>query len=259
MKLGVVGVFYYHFGMVGTGHRSGQIYQGCPDHYLLMHFRTDFFIEVNGKVSYGKAGDYVLHAPNTAVAHGSRNKRVGFVNDWIFFHADSSEVPFLEQLPFDRPIPEGSNDDFANCLSSIIDENIRHDAFSDGLISNSIYRLLTMLKRAETDHIKDGNALYRQFNQLRMDFCKHCHRKWTLEEMAACSGYSVSHFSALYKRFFGISPIDDLLNQRINLAKHLIGLKTYTVSEVARMCGFSSLHYFSEYFKKRTGKSPTEY
>lgn len=259
MKLGVFFVFYYHYGMIGTGHRSGYVYRDRLKNYLIMHFRNDFFIEVNGKVLEGKAGDFVLHAPNTVVAHGSRNKREGFVNDWMFFRADLSEEAFLAQMPFDQPIPSWSGTSFGKILSEILEENIRADAFSEKLISNQIYRLLTMLKRAEAAHIKDENEQHKIFNQLRSDLCKHCNEAWTLEKMAAQCGYSVSHFSAIYKKIFGISPMEDLLTQRMKLAECLIGLKIYKIGEVAQMCGFSSLHYFSEYFKKRTGKTPTEY
>lgn len=252
-------MFYYSFGMIGTGHHSGYIYRGETTAFLIMHFRTDFFIEVNGKVSYGKAGDFVLHAPGSVVAHGSRSKRVGFVNDWMFFLADPPETDFLHQLPIDTPIPGGEGHVFAEHLSDIISESIRMDPFSKPLISNRIYSMLTMLKRAEEEYRKSKNKTYQQFNALRIHFRKHCSEPWTLEKMAVYSGYSASHFSALYRKTFGVSPVDDLLNERIERAKRLIGLKIYKVSEVAKLCGFSSLHYFSECFKKKTGKAPTEY
>lgn len=53
--------------------------------------------------------------------------------------------------------------------------------------------------------------------------------------------------------------LEDLLRHRLQLAKSLLRLKTYQVGEVAQLCGFSSLHYFSEFFKKRTGRSPSAY
>ena len=95
--------------------------------------------------------------------------------------------------------------------------------------------------------------------QLRLHIHKYCKQQWTLEDMAKKSGYSVSHFCALYKQLFNISPIDDLLNARLEMAKKLIILKQYKISEIADLCGFSSLHYFSEFFKKKTGKTPSEY
>ena len=31
------------------------------------------------------------------------------------------------------------------------------------------------------------------------------------------------------------------------------------LKDVARLCGFSSIHYFSNFFKRRTGRSPSSY
>ena len=127
------------------------------------------------------------------------------------------------------------------------------------VISNAIFQLLTVLKRSEHSQINQENTLYRTFVTLRSTFHARCGEPWTLERMAKHSGYSTSHFCALYKSFFGISPIDDLLDRRLELAKELIAQKTHQIQEIAALCGFSSLHYFSEFFKKRTGKSPSEY
>ena len=53
-----------------------------------MHFKNDFFIEVNGERIDGKAGDFVLHSPKGNYSHGSRCENEGFINDWFFFSSD---------------------------------------------------------------------------------------------------------------------------------------------------------------------------
>ena len=77
--------------------------------------------------------------------------------------------------------------------------------------------------------------------------------------MAELLGYSVSRFCALYTGFFGKSPMNDLLDKRLEMAKQLLALRAYKVGDVAQMCGFSSIHYFSKFFKSRTGVSPAKY
>ncbi len=253
-------MFHFHFGQFNTRHKSGEIWRGhLSSKYLLMHFKNSFFIEVNGKRMNGKAGDFVLHGPNGDYAHGSLSSREGFINDWLFFSADTSELDFLQKMPFDRPISNGDTKAFSKNLSEILTENLRNDEFSKILISNHLYQLLTTLKRAEADENKEKNKIQHEFNQLRLHIHKHCHEAWTLEAMAKKSGYSVSHFCALYKQIFGITPIDDLLDARLKTAKELIVLKNHKIGEIASLCGFSSIHYFSEFFKKKTGRSPSEY
>jgi len=253
-------LFYFHFGQFGTRHKPREIWHGSlPSRYLLMHFKNNFFIEVDGKRMGGKAGDFVLHAPNGNYAHGSLSAREGFINDWMFFSADDSELEFLQKMPYDRPVSNGDTKSFSKFFSEILTENLYNDEFSKALISNHIYQLLITLKRAETNENKAKNKLHHEFNELRLHIHKHCNQEWTLETMAKKSGYSASHFCALYKQFFGITPIDDLLNARLQTAKELIVLKNHKIGEIASLCGFSSIHYFSEFFKKKTGKSPSEY
>ena len=166
---------------------------------------------------------------------------------------------FLKILPFDRPISNGNSKAFSRYLSEILTEQLRNDEFSPQIISNHIYHLLTLLKRADNENKVFKNKAHQEMYQLRLHIHKHCKKQWTLEDMAKKSGYSVSHFCALYKQLFKISPIDDLLNARLEMAKKLIILKQYKISDIADLCGFSSLHYFSEFFKKKTGKTPSEY
>lgn len=252
-------MFHYCFGMIGTGHKSGYVYQDRPKHYLLMHFRNDFFIEVDGKTIQSRGGSFVLHAPNKPVAHGAQSKREGFINDWLFFDADGEEAAFLSQLPMDRPIPAENPEIFTHSLSRIISENLRNDPHSRRLMSGLIYQMLVELSRAHQLQQQKQTNPDTRFEGYRRYFREHCQQPWDLQKMAAHAGYSPSHFSARYKAILGISPMEDLLCHRLQLAQRLLSLKTYQVSEVAQLCGFSSLHYFSEFFKKRTGRSPSAY
>jgi AraC-like DNA-binding protein len=56
-----------------------------------------------------------------------------------------------------------------------------------------------------------------------------------------------------------LAPVDDLILNRINEAKRLLCGTSPSIKEIAYLCGFSSLSYFSKLFKKRTGLSPREY
>jgi AraC-like DNA-binding protein len=84
-------------------------------------------------------------------------------------------------------------------------------------------------------------------------------KRWTLESMAAMSGYSVSRFSELYRSRYNISPVNDVIAYRISYAKALLLSGQTTVSYVADACGFSTLNYFSKLFKASVGCSPSEY
>lgn len=57
----------------------------------------------------------------------------------------------------------------------------------------------------------------------------------------------------------GLSARDYMLNFRVDHACKLLGDSSKTISEVAHECGIEDVAYFSRFFKKMTGMTPTEY
>jgi len=80
-----------------------------------------------------------------------------------------------------------------------------------------------------------------------------------VEELAARSGYSASHFARQFTRVYGVSPIQYLNSIRILHAKNLLRTDQYTIAEIAQKCGFSNVYYFSRCFKQLTGIPPTKW
>lgn len=74
--------------------------------------------------------------------------------------------------------------------------------------------------------------------------------------------FTTNHFRYLFKNETGRTPLDYLIEKRIDYAKHLLESRYFkftTIKEVANRAGFDDPYYFSRVFKKITGKSPTEW
>ena len=84
-------------------------------------------------------------------------------------------------------------------------------------------------------------------------------RKITLTELADYAGLSAAHLSRLIKKDTGKSFIDVLNQIRLETAINLLREGRYKVYEVSNMVGIDNYSYFYQFFKKETGKSPTEY
>jgi len=80
-----------------------------------------------------------------------------------------------------------------------------------------------------------------------------------LEEYAKAVGFSVSQYSYLFKRHFGISPMAHLAELRIQRAKELLGRTDLSIKEISWQLGFDDPLYFSRMFKKVAGVAPTKY
>lgn len=84
-------------------------------------------------------------------------------------------------------------------------------------------------------------------------------RKISLTELADYVGLSAAHLSRLIKKDTGKSFIDVLNQIRLETAVQLLREGRYKVYEVSNMVGIDNYAYFYQFFKKETGKSPTEY
>ena len=80
-----------------------------------------------------------------------------------------------------------------------------------------------------------------------------------VQDMADQVGLSRSQFGRLFKKLFGLSPLDYLKSVRINSAMHLLSETDLKTTEIALMTGFYDHSHFSRSFKKIMSLSPREY
>lgn len=244
---------------VETTHSPGFIYKTNACHAdVLIIFRTPYFVVVGEKRYEGEPGDVILHRRGSKVSHGHRDIDGIFADDWIYFDDPNGEVDVLG-LPFDTPIRMGDADALASHIRTIMREKSRADEYSKRMISDILFRMFVKVKRADNKQKNELGIHFAKFNSTRLTILANYAQPWTLKSMAQLSGYSVSRFCSLYNAYFGISPMNDLLEKRIEVAKQLLLLDGYRIGDIAELCGFSSIHYFSNYFKKKTGKSPAEF
>ncbi|WP_462411487.1 AraC family transcriptional regulator [Neobacillus sp. Marseille-QA0830] len=87
----------------------------------------------------------------------------------------------------------------------------------------------------------------------------HYHRAITLSDLAKMAGLSNSHYSRLFKKYIGYSPIEYLTHLRIDRAKELLAHSEIRIKEVSQSVGYEDELYFSRIFKKIVGVSPTQF
>ena len=81
----------------------------------------------------------------------------------------------------------------------------------------------------------------------------------TLEELAAHFKYSASHFSMLFQKETGSSPINYFLRLKIQKACQYIELTDLKLQDIATAIGFEEPAYFSRLFTKIMGMTPSAY
>ena len=244
---------------IKTDHNKGFVFHSRRHScYYFLYFLTPFFCEINGERIVGEAGDCILHKKGDRVVHGPTSEEESFVNNWMLFDCDDCDIADL-QLPYNKIFKIADTPTFEALLLQIMKEEAVADAYSEQIISGYIYQLLAEFKRRVSMDLDVEKTVLEKFNEARTHILNHYEKNWTLEEMSELVDYSVSRFCALYKSFFGQSPMNDLLEKRLAVSKQLLKLRAYTIRDISLMCGFSSQHYFSKFFKAHTGKSPLQY
>ena len=80
----------------------------------------------------------------------------------------------------------------------------------------------------------------------------------TLEDIANAAHISRSEAGRCFHTFMGCSPVDALIQYRLQTAHRLLSEKTLTLQEISFACGFHSVNYFSRKFKKVYGHAPSQ-
>jgi AraC-like DNA-binding protein len=244
---------------IQTDHNKGFVFHS-KNHscYYFLYFLTPFFCEIDGKRIVGNAGDCIIHKKGDRVIHGPISENESFINNWMLFDCDDENIEAFD-LPYNQIFRLGDEATVEYLLSQIMKEEAIDDEHSQQIISGFIYQLLVEFKRQISIDKGVEKTVFEKFSAARTVILNDYGKNWTLEEMAELVDYSVSRFCALYKSYFLETPINDLLAKRLTVSKQLLAVKAYKIRDIATMCGFSSQHYFSKFFKAHTGKSPREY
>ena len=78
----------------------------------------------------------------------------------------------------------------------------------------------------------------------------------TIDDMAAITFYSKSHFMKFFKAHMGTGFIEYLNDYRLTIAERLLRTSDAIVLEIAEKSGFDNLSYFNRMFKRKYGQSP---
>lgn len=81
----------------------------------------------------------------------------------------------------------------------------------------------------------------------------------TTEDFEKHLNYSYRFLSKLSKIEIGLTPVELLELQRINIAKEKLALTNELLKNIAELVGFPNIHHFSRSFKRVVGIPPGEY
>ena len=119
-----------------------------------------------------------------------------------------------------------------------------------------LYRIFAELEKESSSPKKHADKIAPAIDFIHNEFLK---RDISLEELATASNMCESYFQRLFKEKYGVSPKRYIIQLKINHACDLLRLKRHTVTQIAELCNFSDVYFFSRQFKEYMGITPTQF
>lgn len=218
---------------------EGQGYVKCGERKLDLKQNSLFIIPPDVPHEYG-AKEYPGHwlvqwFTVWGVAAGSIMQGLG-LDRFAVLEAKPPSEPFMEQLHSTIRMPEAH----AQIEGARIGLRLLYEVAAklDSRISGLEHSELA--ETAQWARLKIGSGI-------------------EVNDMAAHSDMSRSHFSRKFKADQGISPQQFLIQTRIDRAKDLLLTTRQSIKEIADNAGFCDPAYFCRQFLKNVGLNPTEF
>ncbi len=215
---------------------------------------------IDGKDTVQNEGEITLFLPNQFHSqYAEPNQRVFYVT--IGFDMQIKEAEVFKNSVFKA--------DHESCVlfRKMFEERDFGTAYRDDLILCYLKELLIRLLRSRqveqvVKHIpiESRPTLENTIVLAAEDYVhRNLNRRLTVSEIADSIPVSETYLSSLFKKSTGESLNRYINTQKIQLACDYIRSGLYTFTEIAEILGYSTVHYFSQSFKRYVGMSPTEY
>ena len=122
-----------------------------------------------------------------------------------------------------------------------------------------LYEIIALLQETAAEEytpISHLNKIAASLVYLEQNYCQP---SFNYRFLADQSAISYSYFKRLFIQKYGVSPSRYVTNLKIARAIELLFTGRFSISQIADKLGFDNVYYFSNFFKKETGVSPTEY
>ena len=218
-------------------------------HELIFHFSGTKTVHFNG-VTLEDGPNCIRFLPQGPVFEYTVERHEPGPCIDIFFTTDIpvSEVPFVVHM--------GDNSKFAALFQNIFSVWVAKGEGYRFTCMSLLYNILAQLNR----HTYISGRQYEQIKPVA-DYINEnfLHKNISAKELESLCPISYPYMKKLFVARYGVPPKKYMIQLRLNHACDLLRSERYSVTEVAELCGFRDVSFFSRQFKDRLGISPAEF
>ena len=221
------------------------------DYYLIHYvFEGSGFFEILGKTFPIKKGDMFLIKPYEITKYYANNYDP-WKYCWLGFISEKAEfllghTPFANNM---RIINEPLVEPLFKSLQTSINAGISLNLF----LCAKIYELFSILSVSNNDIINEH--VFQAINYMKKNYSSNI----TVNKIAERFNIDRRYLCRLFNKYVGQSPLEFLINIRLQSAVDLLLHTDYTISQIAKSVGYDDALNFTKIFKKKMNYTPKEY
>ena len=219
--------------------KEHHITRFCGDNVLLLVYEGVLRFSENGQEQEVRAGEYYIQRKNSYQAGAVASD----APQYLYVHFDAEWIDSPEALAHKgRFDPE-----LLFALMTKIDRASYQKAPHAELQYLFLKLLLLLREKPERDPLAEELSRYVE---------KHLERILSLSDLCEEFHYSKNYIIRLFRREFGMSPIQYMNEMKMKRAMYLLETTSKPLGEIAAACGYADYPYFYKRFVQKTGMSP---
>jgi AraC-like DNA-binding protein len=225
--------------------------------YVVLMFHDEVCIRVgNGEEERHPAGTLVVWEPGKPEYYGNPHRP--WSHSWFHITPNSARSLLSRYpLPVQTPVPSPAVEEADHYLALVYEEIVHHVTPNEDIIENLLHCLIMELSRSL--HSDMSPRIPEVFVGLQREIHSEYNRPWTIQLLAEKACMSPPNLYRLFRRYFGVSPMEYVHQIRMRHALRLLQSPQLSIGEIGQRVGYKDIYHFSRTFKRRYGRSPSEF
>ncbi|MCC8041954.1 MAG: AraC family transcriptional regulator [Oscillospiraceae bacterium] len=180
---------------------------------------------------------------------------------WINFSGRDIDM-LLETLGFTEPTIIGNTADYERLLrilrkiyNTMKNDNLYGNYYASGFLYEFMLEMYKHSRKIPSFYDDGPNGFIKAVDYMGKNYAERI----TMEKLCRVSDLSEAHLCRLFKKHYGMRPMEYLNKTRIQHAKELLTQSHISVENAAVSVGFETPSYFGRLFRRYEGCSPSEY
>lgn len=242
---------------IGACEYAARVNHTHPAYMFIIYFSKDFQnMEMEIKENY-----YLATVTSPEVPHQDTNDQLYYC---ILIEKDYFEMQYkmyTNSIPKFEMMPFLVCQDILKTLNLFIFEVSKKMQNANVTLSAQTTLLTHWLIRSMIGENYDMRPIASHYAVARAQHYieQHYSEKIIVDQLAQLGNMSKSHFNRIFKKEMRRTPLEYIIETRVEQAKKMLRRKEIPMTEIAMRCGFSSSAHFSSKFSELMGRTPSEY